>query len=59
MYGNLKAKNSLLELEIDFKELENNFESKNKNQKKKNIEEMFFKPIIVSYITWIDLKRKK
>ena len=59
MYGNLKAKNSLLELEIDFKELENNFESKNKNQKKRNIEEMFFKPIIVSYITWIDLKRKK
>ena len=31
MYGTLKAKNSLLELEIDFKELENNFENKNKN----------------------------
>ena len=55
----LKVKNSLLELEKDFKELRDQ-ELKDREVKiKREIEELFFKPIIVSIYNMDRFEKKK
>ena len=55
----LKVKNSILEQEKDFIELKDRESKTNRVKIKREIEELFFKPIILSIDDWISLKITK